>query len=174
MTLLILSLMVALAMAVGALVIAVVMAIRHGDTSATYALYAVRDKVVAKVAFDSLRRDDPWLEAIYRATNTVLLGAATMSGPVNWPRAQAAGRALARRPGGPAKDFFPDQPLPDSLRPLFLEFQHALLSLQRRHLGWGLFQSAHRREQARMRREQARKMQEHVRQVSERARLATC
>lgn len=84
---------------VGVLVIANAVTLRHGDPTATYQLYAVRDKLIEACVFEGVSRDNPWLDALYENVNSVLLHSNMLGGPPRWSLAVAVGRYQAAHPG---------------------------------------------------------------------------
>lgn len=57
----------------GALVTTVGITMRHRDSSATYKLDAVRDRLVGTCVFDGVPRDNQWLETLYSNLSSILL-----------------------------------------------------------------------------------------------------
>lgn len=56
----------------GGAVTAVGVTMKHRDSSATYKLDAVRDKLVGMCVFDGVARDNQWLEILYSNVSSIL------------------------------------------------------------------------------------------------------
>ena len=67
----------------GVLVIAAILYYRFCDRSATYPLYAARDRIIGVVVHDNFPRDDEWLDWLYKSINMVLKGSNLIAGPSN-------------------------------------------------------------------------------------------
>lgn len=144
----------------GTLVVALVVTTRHGDPTASYKLFAVRDALVGAVVFGGVRRNNPWLEALYDNVNSILLHSNLVSGPERWPIAVLLGRYEARRPG-PSRNLVRLQDeleCPNELRPVRHELQAALRHLLGNHMGIFLQISARQREERRIQREKAKRL----------------
>jgi hypothetical protein len=150
----------------GVLVIAVRVAMKHGDRSASYKLYAIRDDLINACVFEGVSRNDPWLEALYSNVNSVLLHSNLLGGPQGWPLAVAVGQCQAN-----SRDFAKKLiPLPENvekcpapIRALQPALQSALEHLSCHHLGLHLQMNAHEREQKRIQREKAKHLLEMIR-----------
>jgi hypothetical protein len=143
----------------GVLLIALTITTRHGDRSASYGLYAVRDRLIGACVFEGVPRNNPWLETLYANVNNVLLHSNLLSGPKGWPLAVAVGQYQASRPGVATK-LIPlpesDEGCPPAIRALQPELRSALEHLSSHHLGFYLQVNAHARAQRRAQREKAR------------------
>jgi hypothetical protein len=146
----------------GVLIIVLVITRRHGDPSATYKLYAVRDKLIHLVVFNGIDRENPWLDALFENTNRVLLHSnLLLDRPGGWSLVAAGGHHQANHPNTRRKL----QPFPTSsdecpvwIRELVPELRAALEQLARNDLVTRLLMNAQEREQRRMQRETARKL----------------
>jgi hypothetical protein len=143
----------------GILLIAVSVTTRHGDPSASYRLYAVRDKLISACVFEGVPRDNPWLETLYANVNSVLLHSNLLGGPKGWPLAVAVGQYQASRPRV-ARKLIPlpenDEDCPATIRALQPELRSALEHLSNHHMGFYLQVNAHARAQRRIQREKAK------------------
>jgi hypothetical protein len=145
----------------GELIIVLAVTMRHGDPSATYKLYAVRDKLIEAAVFKGVERENPWLDALYENTNRVLLHSNLLGGPRGWSLAAAVGHYRANHPNtGKELQPFPASPeeCPDAIRELAPELRAALEYLVCNHRGIGIQMNAQEREQRRIQRETARKL----------------
>jgi hypothetical protein len=156
---LILTLEIALAIfLLGVLGIALAVTLRHGDPSATYGLYAVRDKLIDACVFKGISRANPWLDSLYENINTVLVRSNMPSGPARWSFALAVGHYQASHPSAAGKlKPFPHDPrrCPEPIRALIPEIRTALERLSERHIGVMLQMNAREREERRIQRERA-------------------
>jgi hypothetical protein len=118
----------------GELIIVLAVTRRHGDPSATYKLYAVRDKLIAAVVFKGIDRDNPWLDALYENTNRVLLHSKLQPFPTT------------------------SEECPAAIRELVPELRAALEHLVHNRRGIGIQMNAQKREQRRIQREAAKKL----------------
>ena len=154
---------------VGALVIAAAVTMRHGDPSATYQLYAIRDKLIDSSVFKGVARDNPWLDALYENVNKVLLHSNLLGGPERWPLAVAVGHYQAAHPN-PGKTLQPfpgpQQQCPEALQVLAPELKSALEHLVKNHMGITLQINAREREQRRIQREVAKNLLQMMRDDS--------
>ena len=116
----------------GLLIVAIGLAMRHGDPSAIYRLYAIRDQLVASVVFKGVDRENPWLVALYENVNRVLRDSPEL-------------RPL------PADH----ENYPETLRTLLPELRVALELLGRKQRGIGIFQSAQEKYRRRIQRKNA-------------------
>src|SRR5215469_16087979 len=141
---------------IGVLVIAYGVPLRHGDPSATYQLYAVRDELIGASVFEGVSRDNPWLDALYQNVNSVLLHSKLLGGPPRWSLAVALGRYQATHPGSMKKLVpFPSDAgqCPQAIRAIAPKMRAALEHLSKNHTGVMLHMSAHEREQRRIQRQ---------------------
>jgi uncharacterized membrane protein len=125
----------------GTLVTAVGVTMRHRDSSATYKLDAVRDRLISTCVFDGIPRDNQWLETLYSNVSSVLLQDA---------------RKLCPLPEG--------EKCPPELCALQPELRDALEHLLRHHKGSFLRMSSPARQQRRRQLEQARNLLEMIEQ----------
>ena len=148
-----------LAFPVGALVIAYVVTLRHGDPSVIYQLYAVRDRLIEAVVFEGVPREDPWLDAVYENVNRVLLRSNMLGGPPDWLLAVAVGRYQAAHPGA-LKTLIPlpteAEQCPPAVRSIASDLKMALEHLSRNHMGVMLQMTSREREQRRTQPQKAR------------------
>lgn len=142
----------------GLLIVAIGVTTRHGDPSATYRLYAIRDQLIASVAFKGVDRENPWLVALYENVNRVLLHSNLLGGPTGWSRAAAAGHSQATPTRRATLHPFPRGPeeCPEQLRALTPEICAALEHLLHNHLGFGIYMSAQEKAQRRIQQENAK------------------
>lgn len=159
---LILALEIALAVfLLGVLGIAFAVTLRHGDPSATYALYAVRDKLIDACVFKGVSRTNPWLDTLYENVNSILCHSNMLSGPARWSFALAVGHYQASHPHAARKlKSLPHDPerCPEPIRMLIPEIRSALEHLCVSHIGVILQMSAREREERRIQREKARQL----------------
>ena len=144
---------------IGVLVIAYAVTLRHGDPSATYQLYAVRDNLIEASVFGGVPRDNPWLDTLYENVNRVLLHSNMVSGPPHWSLAVAVGRYQAAHPDTTRKLMpFPADAgqCPQAIRSIAPGLKTALEHLSKNHMGVILQMSSHEREQRRIQRQKAR------------------
>lgn len=145
----------------GVFVIASIVATRHGDPSACYRVYAVRDCLIHAVVFQGVPRDDPWLDSVYENVTSVLIHSSLLGGPRGWPRAVAVGHYQAAHPNSGKKlKPFPAsfESCPEPVRALGGELRSALEHLVSNHLGLSLQIDAKEREHRRIQREKARNL----------------
>lgn len=145
----------------GTLVIVLAVTMRHGDPTAMYKLYAVRDKLVEATVFKGIDRENPWLDSLYENTNRVLLHSNSLGGPSGWPLAAAAGHYQADHADtGMKLKPFPasNEECPVAIRELVPDLRMALEHLVRNHLGIGIQMNAQERVQKRMQRKAAKKL----------------
>lgn len=150
----------------GALVIALAVTLRHGDPSAAYRLYAIRDKLIDACIFEGVPRDNPWLDTFYENVNSVLLHSNMLGGPSRWSLAVAVGQYQAIHPKIINKlKSFPDdaEKCPEPIRALAPEMRSALEHLSKNHIGFLLQTDARERKQRRIQREQAKELLEMMR-----------
>jgi hypothetical protein len=57
----------------GSLVTAAGVKMKHGDSSATYKLSAIRDRLVGICVFEGVARNNEWLEILYSNVSSILL-----------------------------------------------------------------------------------------------------
>jgi len=154
-------LLVELAMVVymaGLLIVAIGVTARHGDPSATYRLYSIRDQLIAAVVFNGVDRENPWLVALYENVNRVLLHSNLLGGPSGWSRAAEVGHSRGNSPGKSTLQPFPpdSEACPEQLRALTPELRAALEHLLRNHLGFGIYLSAREKIRRRSQQESAK------------------
>lgn len=146
----------------GALMMAAMLAIRYGDTSACYKLYAVRDRLIHVAVFENVHRDDPWHHALYQNVNAILKGSGMITGPDRWPAAIASGVLAGRNTHAKKRGMFVELPmgeqLPPELDPVLQMLHDALEHLAKDHIGWVLRQSARKRAEEQAKREAARQL----------------
>lgn len=142
----------------GVLVIASLVTMRHGDPSACFKLYKVRDDLIDAVVFKGVPRDNPWLESIYENVNSILVHSNLIGGPKGWPLAIAVGSYQASHPNSGKKlmPFPKELACPEPLRNISGELKDALEYLSRNHFGLELQVSAREREQRRIQKEKAK------------------
>jgi hypothetical protein len=145
----------------GVLIVAIGVTMRHGDPSAMYRLYAIRDELIDLVVFKGVDRENPWLDALYENVNRVLLHSNLLGGPTGWSRAAGAGHleaddTVARTTLHP----FPtdSEECPEVIRALAPELRAALECLLRNHLGIGIQMNAQERKRRRIQREDAQNL----------------
>jgi len=143
----------------GVLVIAVVITTRHGDPTATYKLYAVRDGLIGASVFDGVPRDNAWLNALYENVNSILTDSNLLGGPRGWPLAVVAGEYQASNPNI-GRGLLPlpadAEQCPAPVRVLGTELREALEFLSRNHIGLYLHKSSREREARRIQRQKAK------------------
>jgi hypothetical protein len=145
----------------GVLVITVIITMRHGDPSACYQLYTIRDRLIDASVFEGVPRDNPWLEALYENVNSILLHSNLLGGPKGWPVAVAVGHYQANNPSV-GKKLLPlpknDGGCPEAIRAIRPDLQAALRHLSCHHLGIYLQIDARERAEKRMQREKAKSL----------------
>ena len=159
MELIIFALVVIVVFLFGILLIAVTIDAIYSDASASYKLYAVRDRLVGTVVFENISRQDPWFESLYQNVNTILWHSNFLAGPGRWPVAREMGQYLAAHPDEATE--LPDLPNdlpPDALALVLNELDEALRHLLKNHRGILAQGSAHRREQRRIQRAKAKQL----------------
>ena len=142
----------------GVLGIALAVTLRHGDPSATYGLYAVRDKLIDACVFKGIPRANPWLDTLYENVNSVLVHSNMLSGPARWSFALAVGHFQASHPNAARKlKPFPRDPgrCPEPIRALIPEIRMALERLSESHIGVMLQMNARERGERKIQREKA-------------------
>lgn len=145
----------------GVLGIALAVTLRHGDPSATYGLYAVRDKLIDACVFKGISRANPWLDTLYENVNNVLIHSNMLSGPKRWSFALAIGHYQASHPDAARRlKPFPRDPgrCPDPIRMLIPEIRAALERLSKNHIGVMLQMNARERGERQIQREKARQL----------------
>lgn len=151
----------------GVLLIAVSVTMRHGDPSATYKLYAVRDRLINASVFEGVPRNDPWLETLYTNVNSILLHSNLLGGPKGWPLAVVVGHYQATNPQS-AKKLLPlpadNEECPAPIRAVNADLRSALTHLAYHHMGLYLQMNAHDKEQKRIQREKAKQLLEMINQ----------
>jgi len=157
MNLLIFGLIVLCVFFIGVFVMAVIINTKYGDDSASYKLFAIRDRLIHAVVFQGVSRDDPWLDTLYDNVNSLLVHSNLLAGPSNWRLAREVGKHFANYPdAGKRLKEPPKAPIPNELRPILDDLDKALCELLENHIGIIFQLSAHRREQRRIQREKAR------------------
>jgi hypothetical protein len=145
----------------GVLFVAIGVTTRHGDPTATYRLYAVRDGLIEASVFRDVSRENPWLDTLYENVNSILLHSNLVGGPSGWPLAIAVGHQQARDPDfGKTLLPLPKDPerCPEALRALGPPLLAALEHLTRNHIGIFLQMDSHEREQRCIQKEKARSL----------------
>jgi hypothetical protein len=145
----------------GVLVIATLVTMRHGDPSACYKLYAIRDRLIDASVFEGVPRDNPWLEALYENVNSILLHSNILGGPKGWPIAVAVGEYQGSNPNAGKKlRELPkdDGDCPEAIRGLRSDLQAALQHLTNNHMGLFLQVDGYERAQKRVQREKAKSL----------------
>lgn len=66
----------------GGLITAVAVRMKHRESSATYKLDAVRDRLVSLCVFDGVPKDNRWLEILYSNVSSILLKDARKLAPL--------------------------------------------------------------------------------------------
>lgn len=143
----------------GVLGIALAVTLRHGDPSATYGLYAVRDKLIDACVFEGIARANPWLDSLHENVNSVLVHSNMLSGPARWSFALAVGQYQASHPNAARRlKPLPRDPgrCPEPVRALIPEIRTALERLSGSHIGVMLQMNARERGERRIQREKAR------------------
>jgi hypothetical protein len=125
----------------GTLVTAVGVTMKHRDSSATYRLDAMRDRLVSTCVFDGVPSGNPWLEALYSNVSTIL---------------EQDARKLAPLPES--------EKCPPELCALQPDLCDALEHLLRHHKGSFLWMSSHARQQRRLQLAQAKHLLEMLEQ----------
>jgi hypothetical protein len=157
MTILLVEMMLAIYLA-GAFIVAISVTMRHGDPTATYRLYAIRDSLIDLAVFKGVDRENPWFGVLYENVNRVLLHSNLLSGPDGWSRAALAARVdFNHSIAKPTLQPFPisSEDCPEEIRALVPELRAALEHLLRNHLGVGIQMNAQERKQRRIQRENA-------------------
>jgi hypothetical protein len=142
----------------GVLIIAIAVTTRHGDPTATYKLYAVRDTLIEASVLKGVPRDNPWLESLYENVNSILLHSNLLGGPRGWSLAAAVGHHQARHPNSGKKlSPLPDdrESCPEPISSLRSDLQDALEHLTRHHMGIFIQMDARERVERRIQREKA-------------------
>ena len=144
----------------GLLIIAAIVTTKHRDPSASYKLYAVRDKLIGTVVFNEVSRDDPWLDALYENVNSVLVHSRLLSGPDKWPIAVEVGKYQAKFPkSGKSLRSLPESTdCPEPVAELSDDLRDALNHLLQNHMGILLQLDARKREERRIQKEKAKKL----------------
>jgi hypothetical protein len=143
----------------GVWVIGLIVTARYGDPSASYKLYAVRDKLVGAVVFEHVERTNPWLDALYDNVNSILVHSNILSGPRRWPLAVAAGEYMAKHPeeGKALRQLPEDSECPEALEGIEDELRDALTYLVKNHVGITLHFNARRRAERRLQKQKAKR-----------------
>jgi len=145
----------------GVLVIAIIVTMRHGDPSACYKLYAIRDRLIDASVFEGVPRDDPWLEALYENVNSILLHSNILGGPKGWSIAVAVGEYQGSNPnsGKKLRELPKDESnCPEAIRELRSDLQVALQHLASNHMGLFLEIDTRERVQKRIQQEKAKSL----------------
>lgn len=161
---LIVVLSVVLIFLIGAWLIAFIITERHGDTSASYPLFAVRDKIIDAVVFGGVARDNPYIEAMYENVNSILFHSNLVAGPERWDLAAEVGRHLEKHPED-VKDLRPWPKGGDPSQPLvpvMHELCQALDYLLTNHTGIVVQMHEASRLQRRLQKEKAKKLRDMV------------
>jgi hypothetical protein len=151
----------------GVVVIAFAITMRHGDPSATYKLYAIRDSLIDAAVFRGVERDNPWLDSLYENVNSILVHSNLLGGPDRWPFAVAVGHYQASHPNtGKKLRPLPEQSqeCPEAIRTLAPDLRQALEHLVSNHMGINLQMDANEREQRRIQREKAKSLLQMMRE----------
>jgi len=166
MTLLIFGLMVLAIFLLAVLGAAWMISVRFADSSASYPLFAVRDRIIDAVVFKGVGRDDPWVDYLYDSVNVILAFTNLLKGPeAGWARGRQLGRVIARleEAGQAAVLPPPGHDPPPVLEPIVQEFSQALKHLEVRHTGVRIMRSTAAREWSRVQRRKAREMRRALR-----------
>lgn len=138
MNLIVFSLGVLAVFLIGSFLIAGILRLKYGDSSASYGLFAVRDDLIAAVVFKGVKREDPWLDALYRGVNALLWHSHFVAGPgEGWARADWIGKHLAEEPNRSARGWeLPmDVPPPEVLVPIVNRLMNELDRMVHAHAG---------------------------------------
>ena len=149
----------------GVLLIAIRLEFRYGDPSASYRLFAVRDKLIGAVAFDGVSRNDAWFQSLYENVNSILVQSNLVAGPERWSLASFLGRYLVEHPEAEKKlNQVPRYDPPEQLKPVIAELNSALNHLLGNHFGIILQMSAQQRAKRRIQKEKARELRDMMNQ----------
>jgi len=152
---------------VGVLLIAHGVTFRHGDPSAMYKLYAVRDGLIDACVFKGVPRNNRWLDVLYENVNSILVHSNLLGGPARWNIAIAVGHYQAKNPNvGRGLRPLPQHSdeCPDAIRLLGPQLQSALQHLVDNHMGLFLQMDARERERRRIQREKAKDLLRMIRE----------
>lgn len=143
------------------LIMALVLSMKYGDSSAAYPLFAVRDNAIDRVVFQDVDRTDPWFEFIYSSTNAILRYCNLVNGPGHgWAIGSLIGKKFASNEiQSSEKISVPsDVPVPEALLPLLQEFSQALDHVIDKHQGHRISMTSERREINRRRKAEVREI----------------
>jgi len=154
----------------GLLAMALAIDVIHGDDSATYKLFAIRDRVMGSVVFEGVERHNPWVDWMYGGLTMLLACSHVFCGPRRWSLASMIGAKLGTM--GDQRGAFPppNTPVPEKLLPVLKDFQAALEHLMRHHIGWKVLLSSRLKAQ---RKEQRKRAEEMLGAMAKNARVAT-
>ena len=162
MEILILGLVVIAIFLIAVLVLASILSMKYGDSSAAYPLYAVRDNAIDKVVFSDVDRSDPWFDFVYSSTNAILRYCNLVNGPGHgWAVGSLIGKKFANEDIGQSdKTCVPssDVPVPEALVPLLREFSQALDHMVDKHQGHRISITSEKREIDRQRKAKVREI----------------
>lgn len=150
----------------GVLAIAVVLYFRHGDSSASYKLFALRDRLIRLNIEKKVSADDPWFRYTYDGVNSLLWCSNALSGVDGWMVAKIAGKKVAKsafdeecgKVVRPRKESGIDGNPPEELVPVFHSLRDALDDLLNSHIGWMTFHNSRAREYVRLYKTQAKEL----------------
>ncbi len=164
MNLLILILSVMVVFLVGAWLLVKLLVDMYGDSTASYGLFAVRDRLIRAVVFDGVDRDDPYFSELYRSVNDVLMHSNLISGPAGWCVAPKVGEYLVANPkeGRPIYSLLKGGVPPQPLIKVLDEMYDALTHMLDNHNGFMLQVSGQRRAERRMQKEEAKRLRDMV------------
>ena len=143
------------------LILAMVLSVKYGDSSAAYPLFAVRDNAIDRVVFADVDRTDPWFEFVYSSTNAILRYCNLVNGPGHgWAIGSLIGKKFANDEiKASEKICVPsDVPVPEALIPLLREFSQALDYMTDRHHGHRVSITSEKREIDRRRKAEVREI----------------
>lgn len=155
----------------GFLAIAVILSVAYGDSSASYRLFAVRDKLIRLDIAGEIDSDDPWFEHTYHQVNDLLQCSYMLSGARGWLVADEAGKRFAERRfrARAMADGEADQEVdrlntrpPEALLPALEELDEALDQLLNTHMGWVFLLNSASRQYRKMYKQRARKLDDTI------------
>ncbi|QOC22348.1 hypothetical protein IC757_15235 [Wenzhouxiangella sp. AB-CW3] len=171
MTTIILVLAATAIMLAGALVLALCLSVLYGDTSASYRLFAVRDKLVRLDIAGDIDPDDPWFNHTYEQVNSLLQCSYMLSKTRGWIVADQAGKRFAERrfrvraKAAQADDHRAKAPTsrpPEPLVPILQELDLALDQLLNTHMGWIILLNSATRQYRKLYKQKAKELDDDI------------
>lgn len=155
----------------GTLILAFCLHLLYGDTSASYKLFAVRDKLIRLDIAGEINPDDPWFKHTYEQVNALLQCSYMLSRARGWVVAGQAGRRFAERrfrvrtKAAQGNDHRVEAPVskpPEPLVPVLEELEIALDRLLDTHMGWIILVNSATRQYRKLYKQKAKELDDAI------------